>query len=305
MAIGSVTSMAQLSVRVFRACTAMSARRVACALVAVAACGLLSLSAHAQRPLVPPGMADERRRVSGDELSFCIHSGTLTAEFDEDLAAEVADVLLLEPEFHTISGRSIPYDYRIGLSAEQIFVYLSDNCEAFSGFTLVAGGYPDWLILSRPYLRSTFVLAVTDPDTISLSSIPAGAKIGTRGVTSADIQFALYNQSLPSNQRWRRLPYPDNELLIQRLLDGAIDAAIIWEPALYAATNGDPEAAGIAIARIDGFDPPNVSFSFGLRSRDTLLRALIDDAITALLEDGVVETLLNEHGIVAEPAHSN
>ena len=47
--------------------------------------------------------------------------------------------------------------------------------------------------------------------------------------------------SLPERSRWQRHAYYNNKVLIDRLLDGTVAAAFVWEPALYRAAGGKPE----------------------------------------------------------------
>jgi polar amino acid transport system substrate-binding protein len=252
---------------------------------------------------LPPHMVDEGRRMLGDSIRFCILEDGLTADFDLALAAELASVLLLEVEVRPVSAyhRSRPLDYRPNLLMEEIHLYLAERCEAFLGFT-VAQGYPDWLSIGRPYLRTRFVLAATEGDVTALRDIPAGTPIGFRYLSSADIQFAMFLETLPLDDRWRRVPYPDNQILIDRLLDGTLDVAILWEPALFVATGGDPASHDIHLIAADPYRPPEVRFAVGLLSRDTFLRTMLDAAVVELIESGAIERLLEEHGLPGEPA---
>ena len=73
----------------------------------------------------------------------------------------------------------------------------------------------------------------------------AGSGIRTsRSMSTADNRLASYLRSLPEAKRWVRRPYYNNERVLQKLDDGSTGAALVWEPALYFATEGDPEAAG-------------------------------------------------------------
>lgn len=257
----------------------------------------------AQESGVPREFLEDRRRVEGDHLTFCIHEQGLLAEFDRAIAREIGNVLLVDVAFEEVTPPRVvpPFDYRIPLLYEEIYVFLTDDCDAFMGFTLTSTGYPEWMILSRAYLETRFVLATTDEAYESLQDIPEGVRIGTRQVSVADIAFSEYVRSLPEGARWQRTPYPYDQLLIEALLEGRLDAALVWEPALHAATEGDPEAQGIRVIPSDPVDLPMADFGIALRARSEYIRTLLDDAIVALIEAGVVEAILQEHGLPGTP----
>ena len=50
-------------------------------------------------------------------------------------------------------GDDLDYLYRIFLA----------TCDVHLGFKLISDAYPEWIKLTRPYYRSSYVLAVTDP----------------------------------------------------------------------------------------------------------------------------------------------
>jgi polar amino acid transport system substrate-binding protein len=252
---------------------------------------------------VPPHMVEEGRRMQGDRVRFCVNADGLTVDFDRELATELAQAQLLDSEIYAASAfqYSLALDYRPNFTEDEIYMLLADYCEAFMGFTL-SSEYADWLTVGRPYLITRSVAVVASDDYTSLNDVPAGEAVGARYLSAADIQLATLLRTLPAEERWRRVSYPNNELLLERLLDGTLTAVIIWEPALAAATAGDPEEYGIRIIPSGSLRPPEVQFVIALRARDTFLRSLLDEAVVALTEDGVVQRLLDEHGIPGRPA---
>lgn len=272
-------------------------------ITSLAALALSTLSTLAQAPILPRQYLDERRPLRGDTVRFCILREALTRDFDEELGRSLASYLLLEAEFYEVdpSAATPPLDYRLPLSAEDIYALLAEKCDAFMGFTLAPEGYPDWLTFTRPYWNSQFVLATRDHDFETLADIPRNMGIGTRLLSQGDIRFTLYLQSLPTDRRWRRVPYPDNRLLIERLLDGSVTAVLVWEPALYAASEGDVEGQGIKVIRTDPFRTPTVKFGIALPSQDSFLRTNLDQAIAAAIEDGVVQELLERNLVSRRP----
>src|SRR5262249_27972691 len=129
-----------------------------------------------------------------------------------------------------------------------------------------------------------------------LADIPPERRIGTRIFGIVDNQLIIYLQSLPEKSRWPRAPYFNNKLLIDRLLDRSVDAAFVWEPALYRATNGAPESAGIRLIPAP-FDLAPTEIGIALRSNESYLMVTLGQAIDSLRSDGTIDALLVEHGL--------
>ena len=163
------------------------------------------------------------------------------------------------------------------------------------GFVL-SDSFENWLTISRPYMDTGYALAVVGETYGDFADIPRDQAIGTRGMNNGDIALTSYLQALPEANRWRRFPYYDNAVLIERLLDGSIAAAVIWEPALYYATDGDPGMAGIRLASLP-FSPRPTQIGIALLAEDIFLRTALDEAIAALVEDGVVAELMARHNL--------
>src|SRR5207244_2854589 len=100
--------------------------------------------------------------------------------------------------------------------------------------------------------------------------VPVARPLGTRILGGVDNQVIMYLQSLPEKSRWPRLAYYNNKLLIDRLIDRTVAAAFVWEPALYRATGGKPEAAGLRMIP-SPFDLMQTEVGIGLRSHDAFL----------------------------------
>jgi polar amino acid transport system substrate-binding protein len=103
---------------------------------------------------------------------------------------------------------------------------------------------------------------------------------------------------LPERSRWSRFTYYNNKVLIDRLLDGTVAAAFVWEPALYRATGGKPEAAGLRVIP-SPFALYETEFGIAVRAHDTFLSAMFGQAIDALRADGTIDRLLAEHDLPA------
>lgn len=260
--------------------------------------------AQGQQPFVPPEFYDDRRRLGGESLEFCIWSESLTAEFDRDVARELAAVLLLEPNIVEIEPTA-------GLDEEgefweNVFIALAESCDAFIGTELVPEmPLPDWLTTTRPYFVAPYVLAVTSSEYARLADVPSGSFIGSRLRSRADLRFLAYQQSLPAGQRWRRIPFDTPERQIEYLLDDSIEGAIMWAPTLARLMKGTPQEHDVRGIPLDPL--PSVERSIGLllHRRNSLLRTMLDDAIVALAEEGAIEELLTEHGLPGEPGRTN
>src|SRR5690606_2059634 len=107
--------------------------------------------------------------------------------------------------------------------------------------------YPDWMVLTRPYYVTEYVAATTNPDYRRLADVPWRAPVGTVVTSLADIQLVLYHRGRPPEEQWKRYPYPSDEYLLERLLDGTVEAVLTWAPELYRLVDGRWEELGIRI----------------------------------------------------------
>jgi polar amino acid transport system substrate-binding protein len=286
---------------------ALSWRRTMTAAVAVAALATLLIMnaslAFAQFEDIPPrDVYRERGRTRGNQIALCVNSAAMMASFDKALGEQIASRLLLTPNVIEIKTwhPTEPLDYRLPLSFEEIYIEFAERCDGFMGFTL-AQGYPSWLIISRPYLSTRMVLAATSPEIRKLADIPVNRPIGTRMLGIVDNQLITYLQSLPEKSRWQRLPYFNNKLLLDRLLDRTVAAAFVWEPALYRATGGNPESKGIHVIP-PPFELSETELGIGLRSNDAYLATTLGQAIDSLRADGTIDGLLVEHILAPKSA---
>jgi ABC-type amino acid transport substrate-binding protein len=282
-----------------------SRRRPVMAAVAVAVLGAVLFAsarpAFAQFEDMPPrDVYRERGRTRGDQIALCVNGAAMMASFDMALAREIASRLLLTPNVIEIKTwhPTEPLDYRLPLAFEEIYIEFAERCDGFMGFTLTQG-YPSWLIITRPYLSTRTVLAATSPEFRKLADIPATRSLGTRMLGAVDNQMIMYLQSLPEKSRWPRMPYFNNKMLLDRLLDRTVAAAFVWEPALYRATGGDPESKGIHVIPAP-FELLQTEFGIGLRSNDAYLATTLGQAIDSLRSDGTVDRLLAEHTLAAK-----
>jgi polar amino acid transport system substrate-binding protein len=249
---------------------------------------------------IPPrDVYQERGRGQANKVALCVNGAAMMASFDAALARELATALLLTPEVIEVKTwrPTEPLDYRLPLTMEDIYIQFAEQCDGFMGFTL-AQGYPEWMTITRPYLVTRTVIATTTPNARQLADIPLTRPIGTRILGGVDNQVIMYLQSMPEKSRWPRLAYYNNKILIDRLLDGTLAAAFVWEPALYRATGGKLEAAGLRIIP-SPFELYETEIGIAVRTHDSFLSATLGQAIDALRADGTIDRLLVAHGLAA------
>ncbi|WP_417582794.1 substrate-binding periplasmic protein [Pelagibacterium sp.] len=252
--------------------------------------------------IVPRDLYTERMRQEGSKLVFCINPEGVLAQFERDLAHNIGQSLLAEVEFYEVGAgdwptRPLPLDYRIVLTEQQMFIMLAQECDGFMGFLLSASN-PSWMTISQPYISARTVL-VTRSDTASLAEVPYGEKIGVRMMASGDNRLIQYLAAQPDDANWRRTPYPDNALMLERLTDGTIGAGMIWEYGLFGATEGEPAAAGLSYSYELPFPVDPIEIGIATRSEDSYLNNVLSEAIAALRADGTIDMLLAENGLTA------
>lgn len=276
----------------------MAASRIA--IVTLAALLGTAAAAEAQFaavPGVPQEFLDFERR-SGDRIHFCLNMSSSAVAFDRAVAEALADSLLVPAVFFEIVDVDppLPFDYRFTLTTEELFVMVNNECDALMGYALPhVGTIPAWLTATPAYYTPHIVLATTNADYSALADLPPGSVVGSRIGTPADTQWRSYTRS---NQTWRRQVFSTNDQIIDALLSGSIEAAFIWEPALYFAFDGDPEAAGISTIGFP-FDIADVQIAIALPANEQFLRGLLTEAIDALIADGMLADLAAQYGLPA------
>ena len=278
----------------------VSLKYLSTGVLALASCLMAGASLAQSVEVVPRELYQERMRQEGNKLVFCVNPQGVLAEFERDLAEAVGQSLLADVEFYEIGDRDwptrpLPYDYRLVLTEQQMFIMLAQECDGFLGF-LLSPSNPAWLTVSRPYISARTVL-VTRRETATLADLPQGEKIGVRMMAAGDNRLIQYLAAQPEGRTWNRTPYPDNELLFERLTDGTVAAGMIWEYGLFGATVGDPTGAGYTYTYDLPFPVDPIEIGIATRTEDTYLNGLLSDAIAALRADGTIDDLLRENGL--------
>jgi len=266
----------------------------------MAAClGLACTAATAQIPLpvIDPALLNQTRQLTGDSLRLCINGDSALAPLDREVAALLADALLLTPILVELnSAFAIPrYDYRVQIAEPELFVEMTASCDALMGFRLSPTNTPQWLTVSAPYYRTRNVIASLDPSLVSLETVraksaPLGARIGAPG------DAALRTWLGTTEGASLRIGYPDNEILLQKLTDGTLAAALVWEPALAVAAPEMFAGQEVHVAPTP-FDSGNVDFGIAVQSGNAFLRTAFDQAIASLSSSGTLDRLAREQGL--------
>jgi polar amino acid transport system substrate-binding protein len=277
---------------------------IAAALVALAPQVLPPRAASAQPAdmgPIPQEMLGERRTLAGNRVRICLNGESVLMEHDRAVGRAIAESLLLEPAFHEIRTpfNPRPYDFRIRLAPRDLFRELHNECDALMGVRFVPRGLPDWLTISRPYLHTRMVLAVPGAEA-TLDALAPGALIATRMAAPGDTALTQYLRNQDAETRASRRPYPHAGFVLDKLMAGEVDAAMIWEPALHMRLGGDPVASGVAVGPAP-VAVREVDFAVAFMAQDTFLRGMFDDAIAALGEDGTLAALAVESGIPERP----
>lgn len=259
---------------------------------------MLTVNVSGQNPNVQDDFYKGALRSQGDNISFCIWDRAATRDFDQDVAQEIASILLLNSEFFLIEqARDLSGEELLQL----VFIVLSDECDVVMGFQLITEIYPEWLAPTRSYLKAPYVAAVTSTDYERLVDVPPGSLIGSQVYTQADNQLIALLRSL-GDRAWRRFPYDDPVMMLDHLNQGVLSAAIIWGPRATSLMHQGAVPEGVRFVSLDGALGAVAENIGGMAfSRNRWVIGEIDAAIRVLIEAGVISELIEKHGLIGEP----
>lgn len=259
---------------------------------------LMALFLYGQWPDLPAQWFPNRTPSTPQApLTFCYDERIPGWEVDVAIAEELAASLLLEVEFVRVDRR-----FHSEMEFDLLYVDLVDRCTAYLGFKLFSDSYPEWATLTRPFYEGRFVLVGTEGDAGHLEDLPPGTPIGVTQGTMGDIQFLTYNNELPSDRRWRRLPLGEPRIALQALLDGRVDALIIWEPELYVAARENEEFSNLRVLEAPLISEPWIGVGAMLTVNRTFELTLLDEGLELISTDGTVARILAEYNYPARPA---
>jgi polar amino acid transport system substrate-binding protein len=176
-----------------------------------------------------------------------------------------------------------------------------ETCDVFLGFKLIPDAYPDWLTITRGYYRGAYVFVTANPGWKSLADVPRSQVIGGTIGTSADMRLIQYLAALKPAERWSHYPIASDEAALHDVTDGKLAAALVWAPSFWALQKSEPAFAGLRIIAPSPLPLSSADVGAVMLTRETFLRANLDQAIAALTADGTIETLLKSFGFPAAP----
>lgn len=246
-------------------------------------------TASAQMPNIDQTFLNAPSNHERDVIRFCVYPRSATAQIDRTVAQALGEALLVRSEIIEVDAAiRVEGIDTIPIALEDLYILLENECNAFMGIDLATGVYPDWLILTRDYLQAPYV-AVTRPGAYSsFDELRPGDAVATQSMSLGDSRFGFYLDTLPEQQRLRRVPYPTAHLQLERLVDETVDAALVWEP--WLAHDVVPQGS------IEEVPFGEISFGerligIGLHVNDQYLRHSLDTAIEALATDGTIERI--------------
>ena len=282
------------AVRLFQLANLRTARAALLALL-----GALAIGPVLAQEL-PESLENNTTRLQGDQITFCLDSTSVGAPFDHAVAEAIAGALLVKAAF-VDAPTGFPIDG--GGYLAELKIVMANKCDVLLGISLQPNfPYPDWATPTRAYADIPYVLAVKDPSYNSLADIPRNKRIGTELASIGEYAFITYSQQQPQDQRWVRLPYADSKLMLKRLLDGTLGGMILWNPVLNQVTGGNPQSMGVRAISTAPVPPSSVLVAGLVSSRDAFLRSQLDEAISSLIGDGTIQSLLDANKMGGKPA---
>jgi polar amino acid transport system substrate-binding protein len=242
---------------------------------------------HAQ-PRLPEHWFQERAPAAdGEAISFCVDPRDPGHPVDAAIAEAIAEALLTNVRLHVVGSGFEQDDF------DDLYFELIEHCAVYMGFRLYAEAYPEWLTFTRSFYEARFVLLATEPWR-HLDDIPLETPIGVVQGTLGDIRFLLSNNSKPASQRRPRHPLGRPTIAFDALMEGRVGALVVWEPWWWWLRQQQPELADLHVVQAPVVSEPPVGVGAVLTADRTFIRATVDQAIAALVADGVIQTILDE-----------
>lgn len=240
-----------------------------------------------------PGQWNIGRRLDESQLRYCVDQRDPDWEMAADIADAIAAGLLLEPQRYVVESEVVLEDIT------KLYAILLEHCDLHMGFKLIPQGYPNWVIVTRPYYETGYVFVTADPGIGALADLPPGRPIGATIGTMAHIRLVSYLSALPAGERWPAYPMGTNDLALTSLLNGTADVALVWAPSLWAKQREDAAFADVHVIDPRPLPPTTLGVGALLLSNETFLRTAIDEAIAALVSDGTIQSILDRYDFPA------
>lgn len=229
------------------------------------------------------------RRMDESEFRYCIDQRDPDWEVAGEIADAIAQALLLEPKRYMVESQIVIEDIT------KVYGVMLEHCDAYMGFKLIPDAYPDWATVTRAYYEGRYDYITSDPAIHALADLPPLQPIVATGGTAAHYRLMSYIFAQPAEARWPVFPMGTNELALDSVLNGTARVGLVWTPSLWARQQSDA-----AYAKLQVIDPrplPATTLGVGalMLSNNTFLRAAVDQAIAALIADGTIEHILEQH----------
>ena len=270
-------------------------RLLCAAAMGIAAIMLYGGPASAQDTPYVPDEWKYGRRQAGSTLQYCVDTRDPDLPIARKIGQAIAQALLLEPKPHELGQNSV------GEDLDNLYRVFLESCDVYLGFKLIPDAYPQWLAVTRPYYRTSYVLVTTSTQWNSLADMPRTQAIGATIGTSADIRLVQYLQALPADDRWSRFPMGSDELALRALLRNSIGVALVWGPSFWALRQSDSALAKLRIISSKPLPDSAVDVGATLLTRESFLRSNIDQAIASLTTDGTIQSILDGEKFPAVP----
>jgi polar amino acid transport system substrate-binding protein len=263
-------------------------------IVAAALWGLLGPASAQDTPYVPDEWKYGRRQA-GSTLHYCLDIRDPDLPIARKIGQAIAAALLLEAEPHELGQNSV------GEDLDNLYRAFLETCDIFLGFKLIPDAYPQWLAVTRPYYRTSYVMVTANTQWNAVADMPPTQAIGATIGTSADIRLIQYLQSLPVDRQWSRFPMGSDELALRALLSGSTGAALVWGPSFWALRQKDAAVAKLRMIASRPLPESTIAVGATLLAREAFLRRTVDQAIAALTADGTIEAILDSEKFPATP----
>jgi polar amino acid transport system substrate-binding protein len=254
---------------------------------ALLACLLATSPAPAQTPFV----IDEwkfGRRQEASTLHYCVDARDPDFPVARKIGAAIASALLLQGREHVI-GENV-----VGESIDSLYRVFLETCDVYLGFKLIPDAYPEWIKVTRPYYRASYLLAATNAGWRSLADVPKTQAIGSTMGTNADLRLIQYLQALGAAERWARFPMGTDEAALKALTSGTVGVALVWGPALWAAQRSDSASAGVRVIAPSPLAASTMDIGAAVLANESFLRGNLDQAIASLTADGTIQRILDD-----------
>ena len=256
---------------------------------------LCGIPASAQDTPFVPDEWKYGRRQAGSTLQYCLDTRDPDLPIARKIGQAIANALLLEPKPLEL-GQNL-----VGEDLDNLYRVFLESCDVYLGFKLIPDAYPQWLAVTRPYYRTSYVVVTTNTQWNSLADMPHAQAIGATIGTSADIRLIQYLQALPADDRWSRFPMGSDELALRALLRDSVGVALVWSPSFWALRQSEPAFAKLRIISAKPLPDSAVDVGATLLSRESFLRNNIDQAIASLTADGTIQSILDGEKFPAAP----